>query len=140
MISPGRVSSFPWAFWDIMPTFAELAGAKAPSGLDGISIVPTLKGDNKKQSDHKYLYWTWPGDKSKGKKGYSVRVGNYKGIVFECKAQNLKPNHKDEMQLYNVVNDPFETTDIADKHPAIVAHLKDTVVSEDLTCECYQCR
>merc|ERR1719191_668457 len=60
VISPGRVSEFPWAFWDVMPTFAELANAKAPLGLDGISIVPELHG--KEQQQHEYLFFTWIGD------------------------------------------------------------------------------
>jgi arylsulfatase A-like enzyme len=43
-IPAGAVTDFPSAFWDIIPTFAELTGAAAPSGLDGVSIVPTLLG------------------------------------------------------------------------------------------------
>src|SRR5947209_8165309 len=43
-IKPAQVSNEVWAFWDFLPTAAELAGAKPPSGLDGVSIVPALKG------------------------------------------------------------------------------------------------
>ena len=43
----------------MLPTFAELAGAPAPTGLDGVSIVPTLTGGS--QPAHPLLYWTWPG-------------------------------------------------------------------------------
>ena len=43
--------------WDVLPTFAELAGISPPKGLDGISIVPTLMGRH--QPDHPFLYWTW---------------------------------------------------------------------------------
>ena len=56
---PAGVSSYRWAFWDVLPTFAELAGLEAPSGLDGVSIVPTLMG--RSQPAHALLYWTWPG-------------------------------------------------------------------------------
>jgi arylsulfatase A-like enzyme len=42
-ISPA-VSGFPWAFWDFMPTVAELSGGTAGAGIDGVSIVPTLLG------------------------------------------------------------------------------------------------
>ena len=41
---PAGVSPYRWAFWDVLPTFAELAGLEAPRGLDGVSIVPTLMG------------------------------------------------------------------------------------------------
>jgi len=43
------------AFWDVLPTFAELAGAPAPEGIDGISMVPALMGQSQKQ--HEFLYW-----------------------------------------------------------------------------------
>lgn len=52
---PASVSPYRWAFWDVLPTFAELAGLRPPSGLDGVSIVPTLKG--RSQPAHTLLYW-----------------------------------------------------------------------------------
>lgn len=59
-ITPG-VSDFAWAFWDFMPTVAELTGmtGSLPKDIDGISIVPTLMG--KTQPPKEYLYWTWSG-------------------------------------------------------------------------------
>jgi hypothetical protein len=56
---PAGVSHHRWAFWDVLPTFAELAGLEVPRGLDGVSIVPTLMG--RSQPAHALLYWTWPG-------------------------------------------------------------------------------
>ena len=43
-VKAGAVSDFVWAFWDFLPTAAELAGAAAPRGLDGMSVAPTLLG------------------------------------------------------------------------------------------------
>ena len=57
-IIPG-VSDYAWAFWDFMPTVAELSGGTAPADTDGVSIVPTLYG--KSQDPKSYLYWTWAG-------------------------------------------------------------------------------
>ena len=57
---PAGVSPYRWAFWDVLPTFAELAGLEVPRGLDGVSIVPTLMG--RSQPAHALLYWTWPGE------------------------------------------------------------------------------
>src|SRR5262249_41585168 len=48
-IRPGSRSDQVWAFWDFLPTAAEIAGATPPAGLDGISIAPTLTG--KKQTE-----------------------------------------------------------------------------------------
>src|SRR5207302_3591293 len=54
-IKAGQVSDQVWAFWDLLPTAAELAGVGPPQGLDGISMVNALLGN--KQQDHEYLYW-----------------------------------------------------------------------------------
>ena len=43
-IPAGRVSDQVWAHWDMMPTLAALAGAHAPAGLDGMSMVNALRG------------------------------------------------------------------------------------------------
>jgi arylsulfatase A-like enzyme len=53
------VSSFRWAFWDFMPTAAELAHGKVPGNIDGVSSVPTLLG--KAQPPKPYVYFTWRG-------------------------------------------------------------------------------
>jgi arylsulfatase A-like enzyme len=135
-IKAGQVSSFPWAFWDVMPTFAELAGAEAPEGLDGISIVPELTGEGQ-QAEHEYLYWTWGAGKNRG---YSVRVGNWKGVVPTCAdASNLQPSLDDEMFLYDVVNDAFETQDRSGEKAQQIKKLKELVIAKNLTCQCYQC-
>ena len=41
-VQAGRVSDQIWAFWDFLPTAAELAGAKPPADIDGISMVPAI--------------------------------------------------------------------------------------------------
>ena len=60
-IQPAK-SSFQWAFWDMLPTFADLAGAAVPEGLDGVSIVPTLLGQT--QDPKPYIYHTWTQDRN----------------------------------------------------------------------------
>jgi len=136
-IQAGRVSNFPWAFWDVMPTLAELAGAAVPEGLDGISIVPELTGQGQ-QAEHEYLYWTWKESKSTG---YAVRVGNWKGVVPSCAdTSNLQPSQADEMLLFNVVDDPFETQDRSAEQTHQIKVLKDLVTAKNLSCQCYGCR
>ena len=44
-VPAGVVSDYVWAFWDFLPTAAELAGGGVPKGLDGMSVVPTLTGE-----------------------------------------------------------------------------------------------
>ena len=55
-IKPGTVSDEPFAFWDFLPTAAELAGAKLPGKTDGISMLPTLLGQPQ-TNRHEFLYW-----------------------------------------------------------------------------------
>ena len=119
-------SDFAWAFWDFMPTVAEIVGftADLPAEIDGISILPTILGQQ--QTPKEYLFWTWPGGGSLEKfpmegleregpqtgfasspggapaiSGYSVRAGDWKGVVQHC-ASDLKPAQNDatSMELY----------------------------------------
>lgn len=107
-IRPGQTSAHPWAFWDFLPTAAELAGAPIPQGIDGISIAPTLLGQS--QKPHDYFYWEFH------ERGFhqAVRSGPWKGI-------RLGPN--EPLQLYNLDSDLAERNNVASQNPAIVAKL-----------------
>lgn len=106
------MSKFPTAFWDIMPTLADLSGGKIEGKeIDGVSILPTLlkTGD---QKDHDYLYWEFC---TNSKWGHAVRVGKYKAVSF-AKDQNY--------ELYDLDIDMGETHNIADEHPDIIEQMK----------------
>jgi arylsulfatase A-like enzyme len=107
---PGKIKSHSQcghisAFWDILPTFAELAGVQKPKGIDGISFVSALLG--KPQADHEYLYWEFHEGSSK----QAVRIGNWKAV-------RLAPSRP--IELYNLVSDIGEENNIADRYPNIV--------------------
>lgn len=51
-ISAGTTSDYAWAFWDVVPTLADVVGAKTPGGLDGESILPTLMGDKQPAKEY----------------------------------------------------------------------------------------
>ena len=55
MVPADAVGDFPWAFWDVLPTLAELAGAASPRGIDGTSVLRALLG--RPQRPHEFLYW-----------------------------------------------------------------------------------
>ncbi len=107
-IQPGRVSGQVWAFWDFLPTAAELAGVDCPSGLDGISIVPTLLGNAQKQ--HEYLYWEFH------ERGFdqAVRMGDWKGV---------RHGRKGPLELYDLRVDVSERKDVAAQHPDVAARI-----------------
>jgi len=109
-IRPGTVSDLPGAFYNVLPTLCEIAGVAIPADGDGVSLVPTLRGQEG-QKPQAFLYWEFPG--SGGQQ--AVRLGDWKAI-----RQNLNKG-KVSTELYHLANDPAEKTDVAAKHPDIVA-------------------
>lgn len=109
-IEPGAVCGHISAFWDMLPTFAELAGAEIPAEIDGISMVPALLG--KDQPQHEYLYWEFHEGSSK----QAIRMGRWKAV-------RLAPSRP--IELYDLETDLGEQRDIADRHPEVIAAMKD---------------
>jgi arylsulfatase A len=119
VIAPGSATDHISAFWDVMPTVAEIAGAEVPADVDGISFLPTLRGDGN-QAEHEYLYWEF--HERGGRQG--IRKANWKGVKYDInKIANAK------LELYDLEADPGETTDLASKYPAIVKELE-TLMTE----------
>ncbi len=104
------------AFWDVLPTCCELAGVESPEGIDGISFVPTLLGQNNRQKKHEYLYWEFH---EQGKK-QAVRFGDFKGVRL-----NVARDPDGPIELYNLKNDIREKDNIAEQHPDIVAKISE---------------
>jgi len=101
-------------FWDVLPTLTEITNSETPDNIDGISFLPTLIGEEK-QAQHDYLYWEY--NIKGGRK--AVRKGNWKGVWY-----NMNTKKQGHLELYNLAEDISETTDVADKHPEIVAEFK----------------
>jgi arylsulfatase A-like enzyme len=122
-----------WAFWDALPTFAELAGGAVSPDTDGISIVPTLLGQPQPPKD--YVFHTWGSGK---KTGYGVRTDYWKGVVHAC-GPSGHPAKDDVMELYNLRTDPFENTDVSAGNSAVVEQLRNIILPKNLSCTCFQC-
>ncbi|MBW7890213.1 MAG: arylsulfatase [Chitinophagaceae bacterium] len=110
VITQPRVSNHIGAYWDFMPTFAQMAGLPIPSTTDGISILPTLESRGK-QKQHRYLYWEFHEEGGR----QAVRMGKWKGVK-----QQVMRDANSPMELYNLDTDPGETIDIAQEYPQIV--------------------
>lgn len=119
-VKPG-VSDHASAMWDFLPTACELAGMPIPSDLDGISYAPTLLG--KEQRPHRFLYWEFH---ERGA-AQAVRMGKWKGVRTQ-----LKKNPEAPLELYDLSTDPGETTNLAAKHPEVVARLMRILHSQHL--------
>ena len=99
------------AFWDVLPTIADIAGLKTQEATDGISFLPTLLGKEQSQQKHDYLYWEFPA--RGGRK--ALRMGKWKTVLYNVNNESLKT-----IELYNLEKDPGETNNIAMHHPRIV--------------------
>jgi len=109
-IRSGTVVEHPCAFWDIYPTFCELAGVEPSVPVDGISMVPALTGHPEKQQTHEYLYWEF--NERKGPM-QAVRFGKWKAI----RLWNMKRSEMGAVQLYDLETDPSEQNNLAKSHP-----------------------
>ncbi len=109
-VPAGRTTDFATAFYDFLPTAAELAHAQVPSGIDGISIVPLLLG--KEQRPHDYLYWENPQGATLAK---AVRMGAWKG--YQAAAGRA-------LELYDLASDRGETQNVAAGHLAVVRRIE----------------
>lgn len=113
-VKAGSTTDHISAFWDILPTFADIGGVTPPPGIDGISFLPTLLDKGSQQQEHEYLYWEFY--ERRGRR--ALRQGKWKAVQY-----NLKDNPDAPVQLYNLLNDPGEEHDISADHPKIVRQL-----------------
>ena len=115
-IEPGTTSELLTTFADFLPTAADAIGAPAPSGTDGISILPTLLGEQQtKLHDSLYFEIYEPYFQQ------SVRLGDWKGYRLGTKAP---------LELYDLKSDPAEKHDLAAAHPDIVKKIEDIMVAQ----------
>ncbi len=132
VVEPGSRCSIPVIGVDLFPTFCEITGAKLPDQpLDGVSLVPLLKGDAAASTSlaDRPLYWHFPAYlQSYGNKGpfeqrdplfrsrpcSIVRIGKWK----------LHEYFEDGgLELYDLESDIGETTNLAKSNPERAAEL-----------------
>lgn len=123
-VEAGVVNDHQLAFYDIMPTFCELAGIDnyverytnprlENDWFDGLSFAPTLLGESG-QENHEFLYWEFHETNM-----MALRMGDWKLVV-----QN------GVCQLYDLAVDLHEDNNLADKHPEIVEQMKGILLRE----------
>jgi arylsulfatase A-like enzyme len=107
-IAPGQVSNHIWAFWDFLPTAAELAGVPESSlpKIDGISLLPTLLGKPQQQPQHEYLYWEY-------NRNQAIRTKQW----FAHRPSGGK------VELYDLDADPQQKQDVAGDHPQLTERI-----------------
>jgi len=103
-IPPRSTSDLVWAFWDFLPTAAEVAGAYCPANIDGISILPTLLGELGRQQEHPYLYWEFNDEQA-------LRLEEW----WVHRAHPDRP-----IEVYHATEDPGQKRDLAGAEPEVV--------------------
>ncbi len=108
VVPAGRTCDEPWAFWDFLPTCAELGEAKLPAGVqtDGVSIVALLKGGAAPARE--YFYW----ELHEGGTLQAIRFGFWKAVRNGPSAA---------IELYDLQADPGERNNLASARPDLVA-------------------
>lgn len=107
-VPAGRVADEPWAFWDFLPTAAELSGAALPPGTrtDGLSLVSYLKGGPAPRRE--CFYW----ELHEGASLQAARWENWKAVRNGPSAP---------VELYDLHTDAAESNDLAAARPELVA-------------------
>ena len=109
---------------DYAPTFLELAGAAVPDDIQGLSLVPLLKGEHPDdwRTALYYHFYEYPAEHMV-KRHYGIRTDRYKLIHFY--------NDIDEWELYDMQNDPHELDNLYGKegYDELTAELKSRLLS-----------
>ena len=121
IIKPGSQSDHISAFWDVLPTLAEIANISTPDDIDGISFLPELTG--KVQKSHDHLYWEF--HEQGGKQ--AIRKGKWKLVKM-----NVFDLSKTQMELYDLEEDPSEENNVSEKYPDILAEMEDILKKEHI--------
>ena len=113
IINPGRVENTPTVSMDFYPTILSLAGVE-PNKNDGENLLPILTENKAINRDE--LFWHYPHyHGSAWKPGSALRKGDWKLIVHY---------EDNRIELFNLANDPGETTEVAAEHTEKVQELK----------------
>ncbi len=129
-IKPGSICHEVAGTIDILPTIAKITGAPlSKNKIDGKNILPLMTGEDNAKSPHEAYFYYW------GRDLHAVRSGKWK-LHFPHAYRSLpgedgtggKPTRYEQkkcgLELYDLEGDVGETTDVADKHPEVVARLK----------------
>ncbi|MBK1790937.1 sulfatase-like hydrolase/transferase [Persicirhabdus sediminis] len=151
---PGKIGSKedfagPIISLDIFPTIAAAAGVALPADreIDGINLLPYLTGKKAPLTDRQFL-WRWG-------RGHAVRQGDWKLVwpvdksvyaaalkregITPIKSNRPNPDRRfyAAPQLYNLADDPSETTDLAAKFPEVLERMKQESVKFDAIAKPY---
>ena len=119
-LEPGRDIDTLLRHVDIFPTLAEIAGAKAPEGIDGRSMLPLLANTGEPWPARYTVFQCgrWPKAGAPGNWGKgNADPDAHKYEKFAVRDERWRLVNKDE--LYDIQADPGQTTNVIDQHPEV---------------------
>ena len=112
-IQANSLDPLPCAFYDVLPTLAEMAGTKPTEDVDGLSLLPRWT-HQPEIKEHEALYWEHPAGGGGGGNARAARQGRWKVV----QNQTQQP-----VELYDLETDIGEKKNVAKEHAEIVARL-----------------
>ncbi|MDP1560771.1 MAG: sulfatase-like hydrolase/transferase, partial [Pirellulaceae bacterium] len=110
-IVPGAANHSPSYFADWFPTLCDAASLATPEGLDGESLWRSLTKPHEQQTRQKPMVWVFPEYSGQ----VAVRFGDWKLV-----RSGLRTPQPGPWELYNMVADRSESTNLALEHPEVV--------------------
>jgi arylsulfatase A-like enzyme len=113
---------------DLLPTVLEIAELSAPTGhiVDGSSLLTLLRGSHDPARQEQFLMH-YPHAPHRSDYFTVYRDGDWKVIYHYFPTEVSNGSH---YQLFNLANDPFESTDLAAQEPQRLAKMMHSLVSQ----------
>lgn len=120
-IQPGTTSDVPVIGSDVFPTMLGIAGVKVPKDrtLDGVNALGALDGSVTKLERPQPLFWR-------------LHMATNAKIAMRVDDWKILANHElTAFELYDLKNDPKETTDLKDKEPQRFQAMKTRLIAHN---------
>lgn len=113
---------------DLFPTITKVAGVDVPADhpLDGAALQTLLTGEDDDQHPKKFLMH-YPHSPHRSDYFTTYRENDWKVIYHYFPSKASEGSH---YQLYDLGADPFESTNLAEKHPERLRSMMRTLVTE----------
>jgi arylsulfatase A len=145
-IEPGTISEEPVNGTDWLPTLCAAAGVdpKSDRTLDGANVLPALLDDQPVDRPHPMMWWLWH---ARGGYEVAMRDGDYKLLATMLPQKNpgadddavqpddwtimqfIKEANLGNFEMFNLTEDPSETTNVATTQPEKFERLKKQMVN-----------
>lgn len=111
---------------DVLPTLLDACGVAPPKGLkiDGLDLLPLLEGRAGDWPDRALFFQAHRGDEPVPYHNCAVRAQEWKLVRNSGFGREKPADEKPAFELFDMKADPFEKSDVAAKHPEVVARLK----------------